>query len=125
MMISKLAIIVEDTPQIADAFSFVLQAAGFETEILSDGVTALMRLQNHSLDMPDVLVLDMNLPHMDGAEVLRRIRADEQLAHLQVIVATANSHMAEAIADQADIVLLKPVSFEQLRALSTRLARPM
>lgn len=125
MTSSKLALIVEDTPQIADAFSFVLQAAGFETEVLTDGVMALTRLQDSSRDLPLIVVLDMNLPRMDGAEVLRRIRADERLSHLQVIVATANSHMAEAVEDQADIVLLKPVSFEQLRALSTRLARPI
>jgi CheY-like chemotaxis protein len=124
-MDNRLALIVEDTLQIAEAFSFVLEGAGFTPEVLHDGGRVMARLEDSDQDLPDVIVLDMNLPNMDGREILRRIRTDGRLEHLQVIVATANSHMAESVKDQADIVLLKPVSFEQLRALSTRLVRPM
>jgi CheY-like chemotaxis protein len=121
-MSNRLALIIEDMPPIADAFAFILQRAGFQTEIVADGRAALARLDDPGKSPPGVVVLDLNLPQLDGQSVLQHIRATQRLAGAQVIVATANPRMAQEVEDQADVVLLKPVTIEQLSTLAARLA---
>ena len=121
-MNDQLALIIEDTADLADIFSYALQEAGFRTEAVKDGEKALARLDDGSRESPSVVVLDRHLPQVDGVSILRHIRADERLASTQVIVVTSDPRMAETIQDRADIVLIKPVSFDQLRVLSARLA---
>jgi CheY-like chemotaxis protein len=117
-MKKPLALIVEDEFDISIVFSRALQAAGFETEVIRNGGTALEWL---SSSKPDIVILDLNLPRVGGPEILRYIRADTRLAETPVIVATAYARLAEGIRDQADQVLFKPISFAQLRDLSARL----
>jgi CheY-like chemotaxis protein len=117
-MDKPLALIVEDELDISIVFSKALQAAGFETEVIRSGDTALEWL---SSSKPDIVILDLNLPCVSGSEILQHIRADERLTKTPVIVATAYARLAEGIRDQADQVLFKPISFAQLRDLSARL----
>jgi CheY-like chemotaxis protein len=117
-MNKPLALIVEDEFDISIVFSRALQAAGFETEVIRNGGTALEWL---SSSKPDIVVLDLNLPRVSGPEILQYIRSDAQLAKTPVIVATAYARLAESVRDQADWVLFKPISFAQLRDLSARL----
>jgi len=112
------ALVIEDDPDAAAIFSEALKAAGFEVEIIETGDKALERL---NVTTPAMIVLDMHLPYVAGPEILRHVRADPQLAETQVIVATADPSMAESLHDQADLVLLKPISFSQLRDLAKRL----
>jgi CheY-like chemotaxis protein len=114
-------LIIEDNSELAIIFSQALQAAGFTTGIIKDGGQALAWL---AITKPDVVVLDLHLPHVSGVEILRKIRADERLADIRVIVATADSCVTQALRDQADLVLIKPVSFRQLRDLAERLISP-
>jgi DNA-binding response OmpR family regulator len=108
-------LIIEDDQDLSIIFSEALQAAGFETEIVRAGDVALERL---AATTPSVVVLDLHLPRVAGTEILRHIRADPRLAGVRVIVATAHPHMAESLRDEADLVLLKPISFSQLRDLA-------
>lgn len=117
-MSNPLALIIEDDPDAATIFSEALQAAGFETEIVRTGDKALKRL---AVTTPDAVVLDLHLPHVSGTDILRQIRADARLAKTRMIIATADPRMAELLRDQADLVLLKPISFSQLRDLAARL----
>jgi len=117
-MSNPLALIIEDDPDAATIFSEALQAAGFETEIVRTGDKALKRL---AVTTPDAVVLDLHLPHVSGTDILRQIRADARLAKTRIIIATADPRMAELLRDQADLVLLKPISFSQLRDLAARL----
>ncbi len=112
------ALIIEDDVGHSIVFSEALKAGGFETEIIRDGKIAIQRL---STITPGVIVLDMHLPHVAGIDVLRHIRADDRLAETRVIVATADAAMAQEIREQADLVLVKPISFKQLRDLAVRL----
>jgi CheY-like chemotaxis protein len=121
-MDKPLALIVEDEFDISIVFSRALQAAGFETEVIRNGDTALEWL---SSSKPDIVILDLNLPGVNGPEILQHIRADERLAKTPVIVATAYARLAEGIRDRADQVLFKPVSFAQLRDISARLVGRM
>ena len=120
-MTERSALIIEDNNELAIIFSQALQAAGFTTGIIRDGGQALAWL---AITKPDVVVLDLHLPHVSGREILRQIRADERLAGIRVIVATADSRVNQALRDQADLVLIKPVSFRQLRDLAERLISP-
>jgi CheY-like chemotaxis protein len=115
------ALIIEDNSDLAIIFSQALQAAGFATGIIQDGDQALARL---AITTPDVVVLDLHMPRVSGLEILRCIRADTRLAGTRVIVATADMRATDMLQDQADLVLIKPVSFTQLRDLAGRLASP-
>ncbi len=117
-MSNPLALIVEDDKDLARIFSEALLQAAFETEIIKDGQAALNRLAEV---VPAVVVLDLHLPRISGAKILRQIRADERLAETRIMIATADSQMALSLRDDADVVLLKPVSFEQLYFLAGRL----
>ena len=112
------ALIVEDETDLAIIFAKALQDAGFETQIVRAGDTALMWLTSTT---PQVVVLDLHLPRVSGEEVLEKIRADERLKDTQVIIATADPRMADILQDKADLVLLKPIGFSQMRDLAARL----
>ncbi|MDY7079691.1 MAG: response regulator [Chloroflexota bacterium] len=115
---NPLALIVEDDPDAAAIFSEALKAAGFEVEIIWAGDKALERL---TVTTPAVVVLDMHLPHVAGPDILHYIRADARLAETRVIIATADPSMADAINEEVTLILLKPISFSQLRDMAKRL----
>ena len=116
-MPKPLALIVEDDSHLSKIFSLSLQA-DFETEIYGDGVTAFMRMANAR---PDIVVLDLNLPGMKGKDVLADIRANPQLTKTRVILCTADEQQAELLREQADYVILKPVSPSHLRQVALSL----
>ena len=116
-MDKPLALIIEDGKDASAIFANALQEAGFECEIIRTGDVALARLAETT---PVVVILDLNLPRVSGAEILRHIRADARLAETRVIIATAFSHLAADIEEKADVVLTKPVSYIQLRNLARR-----
>jgi CheY-like chemotaxis protein len=117
-MDDRLALIVEDHQDIATVFSAALQAIDFETEIIGSGDLALTRL---AATTPDLVVLDLNLPRVTGAEILHHIRADARLKGIRVIIATAYPDIARGLEDEADLVLLKPITFRQMRDLAARM----
>ena len=120
-MTKPLALIIEDDKDLADIFTIALQSADFETETIEDGQKALERLAEV---VPAVVVLDLNLPYVSGDEILRHIRADERLSETRVMLATANAPLADMLRQESDLVLLKPISPSQLRALAARLRPP-
>jgi chemosensory pili system protein ChpA (sensor histidine kinase/response regulator) len=118
-MPKPLALVVEDDPQLNQIFTLTLFES-FEVETISDGTQALERLTEI---VPDLVVLDINLPGASGAEILEAIRANARFDSVKVILATASTQQAKELQDKADIVLLKPISPIQLRDLAERLSR--
>jgi CheY-like chemotaxis protein len=118
-MSKPFALIVEDHVDSAIIFSEALKEAGFETETVRTGDAAVVRL---STAKPDVIVLDLGLPRVSGIEILERIRSDPRLAETRVVVATAHPQLTDGVRCQADIVLIKPISFSQLRDVAGRLS---
>ena len=116
-MSKPLSLIIEDDKQLSQIFAKTLQPY-FETEIASDGSTAIMRLAQIR---PMIVVLDLNLPGMSGKNILADIRSNPDLSHTRVILCTADVNQAELLKEQADIVMLKPVSPSQLREIAARL----
>jgi DNA-binding response OmpR family regulator len=103
-------LLAEDEPNIAESLMFILRRADFEIDSVADGTETLGTLRRNKYA---ALILDIMLPGMNGFEVLRAIRADENLAGLPVIVLTAKGQAndrktAEAIG--ADAFITKPFS---------------
>jgi CheY-like chemotaxis protein len=114
-----LALIVEDDEDLSIIFSEALNAAGFQTETIRNGQLALDRLH---VVIPEVVSLDMHLPGVSGLDILKFIRSEKRLALTNVVVTTADAVMAEHVRDTADFVLIKPITFGQLRDLTARLS---
>lgn len=117
---SELALIIEDDEDLSEIFGQALLAANYEIEIIRDGAIAQTRLKEV---LPVVVVLDMHLPHVAGNALLDQIRADLRLENTRVVVATADAQMGDALRGMADLVLIKPITFTQLRDLTARLHR--
>lgn len=115
---NPLALIIEDDPKLADIFNIALKEALYDTEVISDGRLALAKLSDV---VPSVVVLDLHLPEVSGETILQHIRSDDRLVATRVMLATADALKAEKLRSKANIVLLKPISFTQLRDLAARL----
>lgn len=116
-MHKALALIVEDSDLLAEYFAQVLQAAGYETEIAEDGRLAQERLKEI---IPDIVLLDLNLPFVSGEHLLTQIRDDSRLDKTRVFITSANGTQAGQIGDRADLVLQKPIDYHQLLVLSAK-----
>ena len=117
---SQLALIIEDDEDLASIFAEAMRGVGFDVELVPDGRIAQDRLKNG--DPPFLILLDMHLPHISGADLLTNIiKKDERFKKSVVIITTADARMGEAYTEQVDFVLIKPISFVQLRDLTSRL----
>jgi DNA-binding response OmpR family regulator len=117
-MDKRYALVVEDDKDEATIFARALRTAGFEAEIVRSGDTALARL---TAVVPDVVLLDLNLPKVAGGDVLHQIRADPRLSETRVIIVTGAPQRAEVLRSEADLVLIKPIGFTQLCDMAARL----
>ena len=115
-MTKKTALIIEDEPKQGGIFSTVLQSVGYETELICDGQAALKRLVTV---VPAIIILDLHLPQISGYDILAQIQADHRLDETYVVVVTADTIGAEKLKDQGILVLVKPVSIQQLLSLGT------
>lgn len=116
--IQPIAVVVEDDRGLGDIFSQALEASGFQVTLIVDGQQALEQLAHLK---PVLIVLDLHLPYVSGENVLAYIRGEDHLNDTKVILATADAALANSIRAQADLVLLKPISFGQLKSLAQRL----
>ncbi len=113
-----LALIIEDDLSVANIYAEALRMAGYEPEIIHNGRDALNRLREV---VPTIILLDLHLPEVSGPDIWQRIRAESRLNDTRIIVATADPLLAEEMRDHVDLVLLKPISFVQLRDLAIRI----
>jgi two-component system cell cycle response regulator DivK len=115
---SALAFIIEDDQDLSTIFADALESVGYKVEQIKDGLKARQRLKD---EVPYLILLDMHLPHTSGADLLSEIKSDERFNTTTVILTTADARMAEAYEPMADFVMVKPISFVQLRDLTSRL----
>ncbi len=78
-------LIVEDDSFLADIYITKFRAAGFDVEVANDGKEGITKVQEQK---PDVILLDIVMPNMDGFEMLRTIRADSEYANMKIILLT-------------------------------------
>jgi len=122
-------LLVEDSEADIELTLRGLARAKLQNRIWSvrDGAEALAFLRreppHQEAPRPDLVLLDLNLPRLDGREVLRRIRADPRLRELPVVVLTASDSEQEHLAaSAADAFVTKPVDFEQVAKLVQMIA---
>ena len=123
----KKALVVEDDPDIVELIDHYLRAEGFEVEALGDGRQALERLRAGG---HDVVILDLQLPGLDGLSLCAELRRDKRTRSLPVIMLTARGDEADRVVGLevgADDYVVKPFSPKELvarvRALMRRLDR--
>jgi CheY-like chemotaxis protein len=112
-------LVVDDEQSIRDFLGIVLEDEGYEVRTASNGQEALEQL---ATDLPDLLVLDIMMPVVDGREVLRRVRADPGLSRLAVLVMSAAADPA-LLGSGFDAFLAKPFDLDDLIASVARLVR--
>jgi DNA-binding response OmpR family regulator len=117
-------LIVEDDPDLTDVLSYNLRQAGYEVVCARDGSEGLRQAR---LVLPDVILLDLMLPLVDGLEVCRRLRSDPATANLLIMMLTAKSEEIDQIVGLtmgADDYVTKPFSvkvlMERIKALRRR-----
>jgi DNA-binding response OmpR family regulator len=123
----KRALVVEDDPDIVELIDHYLKAEGFEVEALGDGRQALERLRGGG---HDVVILDLQLPGLDGLSLCAELRRDKRTRSLPVIMLTARGDEADRVVGLevgADDYVVKPFSpmvlVARVRALMRRLER--
>jgi CheY-like chemotaxis protein len=108
---------IEDTSEQRDLLAMFLGLNGYHVEVANDGIEGLA--QARKLE-PDIILLDLGMPKMDGYQVMEELRADEDLKSIPIVVIsawTAATHLERAKAAGADAFITKP--FELTHILET------
>jgi len=112
----KRILIVDDEPNIVVSLEYLMKREGFETAVAADGEDALRAVAEGA---PDLVVLDVMLPKMNGFEVCRRIRAEERWRGIKVLMLTAkgrDTEVEKGLGLGADAYVTKPFSTRDLVA---------
>jgi two-component system KDP operon response regulator KdpE len=105
-------LVVDDEPRLVDVVRLNLEMEGYRVLAASDGIEALDRLKE---DLPDLVVLDVMMPAMDGFETLRRIREVSQVPVIMLTVRNEESDRIRGLEIGADDYLTKPYSSRELQ----------
>lgn len=119
----KRVLVVEDERDLNELITFNLQRSGFEVISAFNGNDAVDKAR---LQMPDMIVLDIMLPGIDGTEVTRQLKADVKTAHIPIIMLTARSEETDVVVGLklgADDYVTKPFSMKILAARLESLSR--
>jgi DNA-binding response OmpR family regulator len=114
------ALVVEDDEDIADVLRRSLRLEGYDVRVAGDGVAALSAYEEHA---PDVVVLDLGLPQLDGLDVARRLRADGDVPILMLTARDAVESRVQGLDSGADDYLVKPFDRQELLARLRALLR--
>lgn len=119
---TKRVLLAEDEPNIVVSLSFLLDRAGFQVEVCENGRQAFDAVV---ASPPDVLVLDVMLPDMNGFEILAGLREKPALQRLPILMLTAKGQREDrdrALSLGADLFITKPFANAELVAAVERLA---
>jgi len=113
---AKRIVVIEDEADIVGLVTHYLEKEGYRVTAVGDGAKGLQQIKT---DPPDLLILDIMLPEMDGLEICRRVRAGSTTASLPIIMLTARGEESDKIVGLelgADDYLVKPFSPKELVA---------
>jgi len=113
-------LVVDDDLALADVVSFTMRRAGFEVIVAHDGQAALDRWQAES---PELIILDLNLPKLDGLKVCQQIRASSQTPIIILTVRGQEDDIIRGLQFGADDYMVKPFSPRQLVARAEAVLR--
>jgi DNA-binding response OmpR family regulator len=103
--------VVEDDEDLRAFYRLALVAAGYAVVTVSDGIDALRIIETNTL--PDLVILDMLLPHVGGRDVQRELRAHPETHHIPILIVTGTD-IAGMDESEVDCVLRKPITTEAL-----------
>jgi two-component system phosphate regulon response regulator PhoB len=109
-------LVVDDEPDIVDLIRHHLQREHYDVRTAADGEQALAEARSR---VPDLIVLDLMLPGIDGLEICRQLRSDARTAHVPIIMLTAKGEESDAViglAQGADDYVRKPFGVKELVA---------
>ncbi|MDD5132521.1 MAG: response regulator [bacterium] len=111
---AKRILVVEDEPDIAEVVKQRLTGAGFEVMIAEDGY---MGLETARRERPDLIILDLMLPKIEGYKVCRMLKFDQEYSHIPIVILTARSQPVEeeiGYSTGANLYLTKPFDGNEL-----------
>ncbi|GJM19208.1 MAG: DNA-binding response regulator [Phycisphaeraceae bacterium] len=116
MSTGRLILVVDDEPDLTELLTYNLKRAGYNVLVAANGVDALRLAEEHS---PDLVLLDIMMPELDGREVARRLRRSAGNADVPIVMLTARGEEADeltGLALGADDYVIKPFSMQVLLA---------
>jgi CheY-like chemotaxis protein len=115
-------LVADDEPMTAEMFALMLAFRGYETACARDGAEALLRARELK---PDVVLLDVIMPGLEGEEVTRLLRTDPSLAGCRIVLFSSADEAEVAWREAgADLFLQKPVDLRLLPELVSALLQP-
>jgi two-component system phosphate regulon response regulator PhoB len=125
---SRSILVIEDDSAIAEVLTYNLERDGYSVSRASDGRDGLRQAQ---MGKPDLVILDLMLPGMDGIEICRELRADKETRHVAILMLTAKSEESDQLVGfhlGADDYVTKPFSLkvllQRVRVLTSRRQKP-
>ena len=107
-------LVVDDEIEIRELLSTMLTMMGYQSFVAEDGLDALNKIPKYQ---PDILILDVMMPRMDGLTLCRQLRDAENTAELPIIMLSGKAHqeaIQEGLNAGADRYLVKPMSLDDL-----------
>ncbi len=127
-MDKKKILVVDDEPDVTELVAYHLKAKGFHVETLNDATDSISKARAYH---PDLLILDIMMPHLSGIQICRILRTDNRLANVPIIFLTAKAEpqdRIEGLESGADDYLGKPFSPKELvlrvESILRRIAAP-
>jgi chemosensory pili system protein ChpA (sensor histidine kinase/response regulator) len=120
---TPVVMVVDDSITVRKVTQKLLLREGWEVLLAKDGIDALEQLQTHT---PHVMLVDIEMPRMDGFDLTRNVRADDRLKHIPIIMITsriADKHRDHAISLGVNAYMGKPYRDDELLAEMKKLAR--
>lgn len=117
-MEKPVALIIDDDEMLATFFASAFEDAEYETHIVHDGQQALAYLNEH---VPKAVVLDLQLPYVSGEELLTFIKSKSRFENTWIFATSIEGTRVSFLHEKADIVLTKPVAYQQVVQLAARL----
>lgn len=108
-------LVVDDLEDNLLLMKFILEAEGYQVELAQGGVEALSKIHNF---LPDLILLDVMMPDINGFEVTQQVRRDCKISFIPIVLVTAHgsSGRAEGLNAGADDFVYKPIDFNELLA---------
>jgi len=113
LVVSAKVLVVEDHADTRELIAMLLNMAGYAVATAADGQQGITQA---SLQQPDIIVTDINMPNLTGTEMIKRLRNLQEFSSVPIIVLTAygNDVALDAVTRGANKALAKPVDFELL-----------
>jgi two-component system cell cycle response regulator DivK len=121
---TKKILIVEDNELNAKLFSDLLNANGFETIGTNEGIEAIGLARK---SMPDLIIMDIQLPEISGLDITRKIKADDEMKHIPIIAVTAfamKDDEEKILQAGCEAYLSKPIAIDQFLDTVRRFVEP-